>query len=118
MDRCQPGIAGPHGVAPTTFEMVEEGGDHRGVEILYGKGGRGLLGLLFDVAEEKVEGVAIGGHGVRARLSLGHQPLGEEGLEGGGQRAHDRASVACSTRSAAKPSSSGAADKYQYVLAG
>jgi hypothetical protein len=77
-----------------------------------------LLGLLFDEPEQEAEGVAIGGHGVGARLTLGHQPLGEERLEGGGQRAHGRTSVACSRRSAASPSSSGAADRYQYVFAG
>ena len=51
-----------------------------------------LLRLAFDEVEQEPEGVPIGGDGVRAGVALGHQPLGEERLEGGGERAHGRAS--------------------------
>ena len=34
--------------------------------------------------------VAIGGDGVRAGVALNRQPLGEERLDGGCQRGHDR----------------------------
>jgi len=33
VDRGQPGVAGAHGVAALLFEVVEEGGDQRCVEI-------------------------------------------------------------------------------------
>ena len=115
---CQPGVAGPHGVPPSLFEVVQERRDRRGVEVLERERFRSLLGFPFEEAEQEPEGVPIGADGVGARLALGHQPFGEECLECGGQRAHGRGSVACSRRSAASPSSSGAPDKYQYVLAG
>ena len=44
-----------------------------------------FLVFSFEEAEQEPEGVPIGGDGVGARLALGHQPLGEERLEGGGR---------------------------------
>ena len=101
------------------FEVVQERRDQSGRR---GPRAASVAGALpvsrSSEAEQEAEGVPIGGDGVGARLALGHEPLGEECLERGGQRAHGRGSVACSRRSAASPSSSGAPDKYQYVLAG
>ena len=63
-------------------------------------------------AEQQPEGVAVGGDGVRAGLPLADQPVGEEGLQGGGEGAHRFASSSAS-RSAASDISSGEADRYQ-----
>src|SRR5215207_3910114 len=100
---------------------------------------------LLDEAEQQPEGVAVGGDRVRAGLALADKPPGEERLHRRGQRTHrtalraraarrrrarspvanrnarsraPRPSPRRSRRSAARPSSSGAADRYQYVAAG
>lgn len=55
---------------------------------------------------------------MRTRVTLGDKALSEERLECRCEHAHARSSDADSSRSAAKPSNSGAADRYQYVFAG
>src|SRR5436190_23612628 len=79
--------------------------------------GRLLARLGEQVAEQQSEAVAIGADGVWAHSLLVHEPVGEERLEGRGDGRH-RETPHRSTRSAARASSSGVADKYQYVLAG
>src|SRR6202049_2565293 len=116
MDGGQSRVSCPHGVSAITFEVVQERPDQGGVKVLEPKAGWGFAGLSFDETEQEAKGVSVSGDGVGARPALGHEPLGEERFECGGQRAHG-----CSfapRRAAARASSSGAADKYQYVLAG
>ena len=72
-----------------------------------------FAGALLSEAQQQPPGVPIGGHGVRAGVALAHEAFGEEGLEGRGQRAHDGASSARSSRSAARNNNSGTADRYQ-----
>ena len=66
-------------------------------------------------AQQQPDGVAVGGDGVRAGLALLEQPVGEERLQGGGERGHRGSTfpIIGSSRSAASASSSGAADRYQ-----
>ena len=69
--------------------------------------------LGLDETEQQSEGVPIGGHGVGAHLTLIDQPVGEERLEGGGERGHRPAPSIASSRFAAWPSNSGEAERYQ-----
>ena len=69
-------------------------------------------------AEQQPEGVAISSDGVGACLALADEPVGEERLKGRGERRHRAASKAASNRSAARRSSSGEAERYQYVEPG
>jgi hypothetical protein len=69
--------------------------------------------------EEQAQGVSVRGDGSRAGLTLASEPVGEERLQGRSDQCHDRAADhAVSWRAAARASSSGAADRYQYVDAG
>ena len=98
--------------------MLEELADHCGIEV----GDVELVWLLADmvsgVAQEQSPGVTVGGHGVGAGLSLPDEPLGEVGLQGGGEGGHDRALSARSSRWEANSSSSGTAERYQNVFCG
>jgi hypothetical protein len=113
VDRRQPGVPGPHAVAALLFEVIEERGDQGGVEVLELERGWLLPGPLVGEAEQQPEGVSVGGDRVRADALLADQPAGEERLERRRERGHRRAPWACSRRSAASASSSGAADRYQ-----
>lgn len=107
------GVAGPHGVVPLVFQVVQEGADQGGVEVGEVEPARWRAGLAVDEVEEEPEAVPVGAHGVGAGSALAVEPLGEEGFEDGGERAHRRTSWARSTRSAARASSSGVPLKYQ-----
>jgi hypothetical protein len=112
-DGSQARVAGAHGVAAVALEVVEEGADERRVEVREveprGRRARPLGGE----PQEEPPGVAVGGDGLRAGLPLPDEPLGEERLEGRGERAHGRSPRWRSRRPPARASSSGAADRYQ-----
>jgi hypothetical protein len=74
---------------------------------------RRLPGSPLNKSEEQPERVAVRVDGVRAGLALVDEPLGEEALKGRSERTHGRPPEANSSRSAARPSSSGAAERYQ-----
>ena len=65
--------------------------------------------------QQQPDRVAVGGDGVRAGLALLEQSVGEERLQGGGDRGHRGSTfpIIGSSRSAAIASSSGEADRYQ-----
>ena len=111
--RDESGVAGGDAVAAVTLEMVKEGTDRRCVEVFQLEGARCLAGAVPEKAQQQPQGVAVGGHGVRAGLTLVHQPFGEEGLEGGSEQGHRVCLPFCSRRSAARARSSGAAEAYQ-----
>ena len=74
----------------------------------------GLPVRLCGEDQQQPERVAVGGDGVRAGLALADQPVGEERLQGRRERGHRQRLLAMrSSRSAARASSSGAADRYQ-----
>ena len=60
--------------------MVEEGADHRYVEILSMEGGGGLTELGLHEVEQQPEGVSIGGNRARAGVALMSQPISEKCL--------------------------------------
>jgi hypothetical protein len=70
------------------FEVVEERGDEGGVEVGQVQGAGRLAGAGLSEADQQPEGVAVGGDGVRAGLSLVAESLEEEALQGRGERAH------------------------------
>ena len=99
--------------------MVEEGGDQRGVEVAEVELRRCLAGLVVDEPEQEAEGVTGAGRDrVRARVSLAGQPIGEEGLDQGGDLGHAGLLGPVSARAAASSSSSGTASRYQYRACG
>ena len=118
VDCREPGIAGAHAVAPVLFEVIKERADERCVQSCEVELDGRDAGPLLGEGQQQPERVSVGGDGVFAGASLVDQPLGEEGLQGGCERAHDGSPVNRSSSSAASAISSGAADTYQYVAAG
>jgi hypothetical protein len=90
VDRGQPGVAGGHAVAPAGLQVLQERADHRCVQVVEGELGGLASGLLQGEPQQQPDGVAVGGDGVVAGLTLADQPVGEEPLENGGERAHGR----------------------------
>ena len=113
VDRGQAVVAGADTVVTLGFQVIEEGPDHHGVEVLEAELGRRFAGAPLGEAEEQPERVPIGGHGVGAGSALADEPLSEEALHDRSERAHCGRPVAASRRAATRPSSSGAADRYQ-----
>jgi hypothetical protein len=74
-------------VAAVVFEVVQERGDQRRVEVGDVQRVRFDAGALLG-EHQQPERVAVGGDRVRAGLSLPDQPLGEERLKRRSQRAH------------------------------
>jgi hypothetical protein len=109
----QAGVAGPHAVAALVFEVVQECADQRRVQVGDRQVGGRRAGVLLGEGQQQLARVSVGGDGVAAGLALAGQPVGEERLEGRGERAHGRPAWWVSTRCSASASSSGAADRYQ-----
>jgi hypothetical protein len=117
-DRGEPDVAALDRQAPGALEVIEEAPDHLGVEVGEAELGRRNAGRLLHVGDQQLEAVAIGGNGVRARMPLRHEPLGEERLEGRRDEAHRSPSKTASSRAATGAMSSGVEVRYQYVDAG
>ena len=136
VDRRQPGVAGAGAVAALVFEVVEERGDQRRVEVLELERRRRLAGLLLGEGEQQPEGVAIGGDRVRAGalwlISRSVKNASSVGRERGHRRSFTVAfarvagglgptelrvqlsvSVFAGVRAWLRAQSSGAADRYQ-----
>ena len=118
VDGGQPGVTCRDRHSSNRFEMVEERADERCVEVGEIKLGWWSGGGLGHETEKQTERVAVGVDGVGAGIALRHEPFGEERFEGRGQRGHDGAPKVDSARRAAAASSSGTADRYQYVEVG
>jgi len=70
MQRGQPAIAGLHAVAPLALQVIKEGTQKRGIQILKAQvAGLPCLGLR-NKHQQQPEGVTIGGHGMRAGPQL------------------------------------------------
>ena len=111
--RGQPGVAAGDAGAPLVLEVVQEGADHRGVQVTEGELGGRRAGPVVHVDQQHPPAAPVGRDGVRAGVLLEHEPLGEERFEGRGEEAHRPSSKASSSPRAARPSSSGVADRYQ-----
>jgi hypothetical protein len=91
VDRREAVVAGAHPVAALGFQVGQERRDQRGVQVGEVQLGRRGVGVAGGEAQQQPEGVAVAGDGVRAGLTLAHEPLGEKRLQGGRQLAHRRA---------------------------
>jgi hypothetical protein len=87
-DRRQPRVAGGGAVRALALEVVQEGRDELGVEIVEPDLAGGPCEPLRGEREQEPERVAVGGDRVRARLALALQALGEERLHRRGARGH------------------------------
>jgi hypothetical protein len=115
VERRTAGIAAARGVAALALEGIEELAEEGGVEVGEREAGGGTAEARGGEAQEQAEGVAVGGHRVRARPPLLQQAIGKEGLQergkiGGAHGASSRGPVA---RSVASWRSSGTASTYQ-----
>ena len=118
VDRGQPRVAGARAVVPVVAQVLQEGSDEPGVEVVQVQVAGGGAGAGLGEGQQQAEGVPVGGHGVAADLALGDQPVGEERLQDRGEGGHGVPPVAASRRPAARASSSGVPVRYQYVAAG
>ena len=91
VDRGQPVVAGGGAVVAVAFEVIEERGDQRRVELGDVQGGGGLAEASGGEGQQQPEGELVGADGVRAGRALPDQPIGEVGLQRGRQRGHGRA---------------------------
>ena len=100
------------------LEMVGEGADKWGVEIVDVQ----LRGLhpvpRRREDQQQPQGVPVRSECMRAGLALTYQAVCEERLQGRGKRGDRLPPTLRSSRSPASVSSSGAAERYQYVLPG
>ena len=64
VQRGEAGVAGADGVGALGLEVIQEGADELGVEVLELQPGRRPAGLLRGEGQEQLEGVPVGGHGV------------------------------------------------------
>lgn len=113
--RGEPGVATARGIPAITLEVIEKVAKKAGVEVRERELGRRPAEARGGEAQEQPEGGAICGDGVRARLALPDQTVGEEGLQqrrelGGRHGTSSRSFVA---RSVASWRSSGTASMYQ-----
>ena len=98
---------------PFGFEVGEERADQRRVEVVDVQLERLFTGLLMREVQQQPECVAVGGDRAWAGVTLGDQPVGEERLQRGRDRAHDDTPGSRSSRSPTSCSSSGTACRYQ-----
>ena len=107
-------VAGPRAVVALGFEVIEEGADHLGVEVVPVDAAWRLAGAVVDEHDEQPQRVPVGGDRAGAGPALFGEPVGEEALQGGRDQAHRLTAAAeASSLPAARASSSGAADRYQ-----
>jgi hypothetical protein len=120
MDRCQPQVARAHADPVVLFQMVQKLCDQGRGDLLESKLRGPRVQVLLGELQQPTECIAIGGDGVRAYLTLLHQPLQEESLE---QRSEVRRFVhadlphRCSRRRIASRISSGDPLRYHWVSA-
>ena len=112
-DRGKPRVTGAHAVVSVVLQVVEEGADQGRVEIVDIELARLLAVSVRREEQEQPQGIAIGLQRVRADLALAGETVGEERLQGRGERAHASPRRWRSSLSPASPSNSGAAERYQ-----
>src|SRR6516162_2630416 len=118
-DRGQPRVAGTGTTASLLFETGEEAPDQVRVQVRQVELRGPLVAFTLRKAQQQTERVAVGGDRMGAYLALCEEALGEEALQQcwQGRDAHGDPPQRRSRRSAACFSSSGWAERYQYVSA-
>jgi uncharacterized protein YciI len=89
--------------APSEAEVVEERADQRRVQVRRVQLGGLPAGGPGGVDEQQPPAVSVGGDGMRAGLTLPGRPVGEERLQGRGERGHGWPARCCSSRCPARP---------------
>jgi hypothetical protein len=110
-DRRQAQVAGAGAVVPVGFEVVEEARDQWFVEVVPVQAGGLFAGDLVDVAQQQLQGVAVGRDRARAGLQLAFQAVAEERLQRGRDQRHRQTAFVSSRSRPACASSSGVADR-------
>ena len=110
-DRSEPEVPRSWAVVPVGLEVLKERRDQRLVKVLPVQRRRDGPGAVVREGQQQAHRVAVGGDRARAGVQLLGQAVGEERLQRGGNRCHDRASWAASSIPAAWASSSGAAER-------
>jgi hypothetical protein len=113
MHRGETEVAGAGGVVSVVFEVVQERADRGGVQIGQVQRAGRFPGAGVYEAQQQPDGVPVSQQGVLADPTLVDQPLGEEGLQGRGQRGHVGFSKMACSRSAARANRSGTPVRYQ-----
>jgi hypothetical protein len=113
VDGSEAPVAGADGVVPVVFEVVQERGDQRRVEVGDVERRRRLAGLGGGESDQQSDRGSVAGDGVGRGATLTDEPVGEERLQHRGERGHGWPSSRGSRRAAASCMSSGTADKYQ-----
>jgi hypothetical protein len=81
VERREAGVAAASGISALSLEVIEELAEECGVEIGEHEAGGSPAELFNGKAQEQSEGVAVGGHSVRARPPLREQAVGKESLQ-------------------------------------
>jgi len=71
VDRGEAGVAGGDADVAVSLEMVEEGADVPGIEVVEVERAGGHAGGVVQVAEQEPQAVPVGGDGVGAGSALG-----------------------------------------------
>src|SRR6516165_1670203 len=118
-DRGQPRIAGAGATASLLFETGEEASDQIRIQVRQVELRRTLVAFALSKAQQQTERVAVGGDRMGTYLALCEEALGEKALQQcrQGRGAHGDPPQRRSRRNAACFSSSGWAERYQYVSA-
>jgi hypothetical protein len=89
-NRGQASVAGGGAVGAFGFQVVQERGDQRGVEVREVETARGGSRCAGGELQQQPPGVAVGGDRVGTGAALPDQLVGEESLQDRGQRGHRR----------------------------
>jgi hypothetical protein len=73
-------IPGPH-AGPLPFQVIQKRDDQRRIQLLEAQPCRRAMQPVLGELQELAKGIAVGPHGVRTRLALLHETLGEEALQ-------------------------------------
>ena len=124
-DGSEPEVSSTRGVAALGLEVIEEGEDHRRIEICECQCGGSPFCALLGKVEKELESVAVTRNGVGADATLCEKASLEEVLQKGWKsdlgRAGSHGPISCSPRANRSKRwevmaiSSGTAERYQYV---
>ena len=114
LDRCQPGIAGSHGIGSTLFDVLKKGPDQPDVEILDRKVRRLSFKACGRKPQQECERVGIGGDGMLAGATPIGQMLLQESRQVRRERGHATPPIhVCSAVAAIICNKTGVASRYQ-----
>jgi hypothetical protein len=116
-DRGEPAIAGPNTAAATVLDMVKEGHDHVGAEILDLEIGRPTLQPIGSELDQEDEAVGIGLHRVRTDSTFARQMFTQVAERCGASAVMPLLPGKVARWRQRSRSSTGVASRYQYVLA-